>query len=160
MEDNYRDNVVDFAIIYLDMIIDDLENSEFKTYEFTTYIYKQLFNVDINSNGYGLDNSTRQMTNDIGDLKIYNELDSKKENYLSDIKKGDLVFFHTKDFNITSPTTNNHYPGHVGIYIGDKSFIHVYDNKITIDKIDDNWLKCLVASRDIIKDLSKRKTMF
>lgn len=160
MEDNYRNNVVDFAIIYLDKIIDDLENTEFKTYEFTTYIYKQLFNIDINRNGYGLDNSTRQMTNDMGDLKIYNELDSRKENYLSDIKKGDLVFFHTKDFNINTPTTNNHYPGHVGIYVGDKAFLHIDNNKITLDKIEDKWLNCLVASRDIIKDLSKRKTMF
>ena len=142
MENNYRDNVVDFAVIYLDKVIDDLEKNDFKTYEFTNYIYKQLFNTDINSNGYGLDNSTKQMTNDIGDLKIYNELDSNKENYLSDIKKGDLVFFHTKNLNINTPSTNNHYPGHVGIYIEDK------------------WLKCLVASRDIIKDLIKRKTMF
>ena len=160
MENNYRDNVVDFAVVYLDKVIDDLEKNDFKTYEFTNYIYKQLFNTDINSNGYGLDNSTKQMTNDIGDLKIYNELDSRKENYLSDIKKGDLVFFHTKELNASIPTINNHYPGHVGIYIGDKCFIHVLDNKITIDKIEDKWLNCLVASRDIIKDLSKRKTMF
>lgn len=160
MEDNYRDNIVDFATIYLDKTIDDLENTEFKTYEFTTYIYNQLFNTDINKTGYGFDNSTKQMTNNIGDLRIYNELDSKKENYLSDIKKGDLVFFHTKEFNINNPAINNHYPGHVGIYIGDKNFIHANNDKITIDKIEDKWLNCLVASRDIVKELINKKTMF
>ena len=160
MEDNYRENITDFATIYLDKFINDLEINEFKTYEFTTYIYRQLFNIDINETGYGLDNSTKQMTNNIGDLKIYNEFDSKKEKYLSDIKKGDLVFFHTKEPNQNTPSINNHYPGHVGIYIGDKSFIHVLDNKITINKIEDNWLKCLVASRDLIKKLITIKTMF
>lgn len=160
MEDNYRNNIIDLAIIYLDKVIDNLEITEFKTYEFTNYIYKQLFNININNTGYGLDNSTKQMTNNIGDLKIYNELDSNKESYLSDIKKGDLIFFHTKDFNTNTPTTNNHYPGHVGIYIGDKNFIHVLDNKVTINKIENKWLICLVASRDIIKDLIKIKTMF
>ena len=47
MEDNYRNNVVDLAVIYLDRILDDLEEFEFKSYEFTNYIYKQLFNIDI-----------------------------------------------------------------------------------------------------------------
>ena len=32
-----------------------------------------------------------QMTNNIGDLKIYNKNDAKKINYIDDIKKGDLV---------------------------------------------------------------------
>ena len=88
------------------------------------------------------------------DGSIYNPLKD------SDIKKGDLVFFHTKEPNLNTPSINNHYPGHVGIYIGDKSFIHVLDNKITINKIEDNWLKCLVASRDLIKKLITIKTMF
>ena len=50
-------------------------------------------------------------------------------------KKGDLVFFHTKEKGANSPTTNNHYPGHVGIYLGDKNFIHVdpTKEKIVID---------------------------
>lgn len=98
------------------------------------------------------------MTNNIGDLKIYNELDSKKINYIDEIKKGDLVFFHTKDLDTNSPTPNNHYPGHVGIYLSDNNFIHVSPKteKITIDKLDDNWLSTLVASRDIIKDLTNK----
>ena len=91
-------------------------------------------------------------------LNIYNEFDNKKINYIDEIKKGDLVFFHTKDLEANSPTPNNHYPGHVGIYLGDNSFIHLSPNKeiITIDKLDDNWLNTLVASRDIIKELTSK----
>jgi len=157
MENSYRNNIIEFSIIYLNKKIDWYEpnQNEFNPSEFTYYIYKQLFNIDINATGYGLDNSTKQMTNDIGDLKIYNENDSKKENYLEDIKKGDLVFFHTKEHDSNSPTPNNHYPGHVGLYLGNKEFIHVSttDEKVTIDKIENTWLKSLIASRDIIKEI-------
>lgn len=155
MEDSYRNNIIEFSTIYLDKRFDWSDNNEFEPLEFTSYIFKQLFNIDINESGYGLDNSTKQMTNNLGDLKIYNEFDSKKINYIDEIKKGDLVFFHTKDLNINSPTPNNHYPGHVGIYLGDNNFIHVSTNeeKIVIDKLDANWLNTLIASRDIIKGL-------
>lgn len=162
MEDNYRNNVIELALIYLDKTFNDLEDTEFKSNEFTSFIYKQLFNIDIIKFGFGKDFSTKEMTNDIGDLKIYNELDSQKINYLSDIKKGDLVFFHTKDKEANSPATNNHYPGHVGIYLEDGNFIHVspIEEKIAIDKFDEYWLNILVASRDIIKDIINKKTMF
>lgn len=157
MEDNYRNNVVDFSLIYLnkyynenDFVEDELENKDF-----INYIFRQLFDTNINDDGYGFDSSTMQMSNNIGDLKIYNKDDPKKIDYLKEIKKGDLVFFHTKSLNDNSPTPNNNYPGHVGIYLGDNNFIHVSltDDLIKVDKIDDEWLKILVASRDIIKGL-------
>lgn len=155
MEESYRNNIIEFSNIYLNQKFDWIETNqnEFAPSEFTSYVFKQLFNIDINESGYGLDNSTKQMTNDLGDLKIYNENDSKKINYLEDIQKGDLVFFHTETLEANSPTPNNHYPGHVGLYLGNKEFIHVSptEEKITIDKIEDKWLNILVASRDIIK---------
>ena len=158
MEDSYRNNIIEFSAIYLGKRFDWPDNNEFDSTEFTSYIFKQLFDIDINESGYGLDNSTKQMTNDLGDLKIYNEIDSKKINYIDEIRQGDLVFFHTKDLEANSPTPNNHYPGHVGIYLGDNEFIHVSPNeeKITIDKLDDNWLSILVASRDVIKGLANK----
>lgn len=157
MEESYRNNICEFSIIFLDKVFDMFEDNknEFKSSEFTYYIFKQLFNIDINSSGYGLDSSTLQMTNDMGDLKIYNEIDPKKEIYLEDIKNGDLVFFHTQAHDSNSPTPNNYYPGHVGIYLGNKDFIHVSDEdeKVVIDKIEGIWLSKLVASRDIIKEI-------
>lgn len=159
MEDIFRNNIGDFSIIYLNKTLEDIDinQNEFSTLDFTSYIYKQIWDMDINKMGYGLDVSTKQMTNDLGDLKIYNENDPKKINYLEDIKIGDLVFFHTKSLDANSPTPNNCYPGHVGIYLGNKDFIHMSPTfeKIVIDKLEDDWLKLLVASRDIVKEIFK-----
>ena len=149
MEDIYRSNIVEFCMIYLN------RNLEFDGEDFTYYIYKELFNIDIIKDGYGLSNSTKEMTNDMGDLRIYKESDSKKINYLDDIKKGDLVFFHTIDNSEDAPTPNNKYPGLSGIYLGNGEFIHYSSNDdlIVINKLEDDWLKKLVASRDIIKKI-------
>lgn len=159
MEEGYRNNIIDFSLIYLNKDIEGLEYDtlEFGGEEFTQYVFKQLFNIDINESGYGLDNSTKQMTNDIGDLKIYNEDDEQKISYLLDIKRGDLVFFHTKSLEANSPTPSNHYPGHTGIYLGNNEFIHVspIENKVIIERLENSWLNCLVASRDIIKEIIK-----
>lgn len=157
MEESYRNNIIEFSKIYLGKTFEETHQNEFKQQEFTQFIFKQLFNIDLNQTGYGLDNSTKQMTNNIGDLKIYNKNDVKKINYIDDIKKGDLVFFHKQSLEENSPSPANKYPGHVGIYLGDKKFIHVSDEeKITIDKIDEEpWLNILVASRDIIKTITK-----
>lgn len=155
MEDNYRKNIIDFSLIYLNVEFNNNSN-DFTKEEFTWYIFKELFNIDINS-GYGLDNSTKQMTNDIGDLKIYNETDSKKRDYLIDIKPGDLIFFHTKNLDYNLPSPNNYYPGHTGIYLGNNNFIHVSDiqNKIIIESLNEEWIKKLVASRDIVTKIIK-----
>ena len=152
MENNYRNNIIEFSNIYLNKYFN--KETDFNGLNFTNYIYIQLFNLNLEKTGYGLDYSTKQMTNDIGDLKIYNENDPKKTNYLEEIKPGDLVFFHTKSIEHTTPTPNNNYPGHVGIYLGNQKFIHETDEeKITIDIIDESWLNILVASRDIIKEI-------
>lgn len=155
MEDNFRNNVVEFSMIYLEKNLNQSKESEFDSKEFTTYIFKQLFDIDITINGYGLSYSTKQMTNDIGDLKIYNENDKQKIAYLNDIKKGDLLFFHTQSLDETTPSPNNNFPGHVGIYLGNEEFIHATpsEEKITIDKLEGKWFSILVASRDIIKEI-------
>lgn len=157
MEDSYRNNLIEFTTIYLGKSVDwnNSNYDEFTPANFTYFIYKELFNIDINEPGYGLDTSTKQMTNDIGDLKIYNENDPQKINYLMDIKKGDLVFFHTQALTEKTPAPDNRYPGHVGIYLGEQKFIHASptEEKIVIDKLEDIWLNILVASRDIIKSI-------
>jgi len=157
MEDNYRNNVVDFCLIYNGKSIDD--DLDFCLKDFVIYIFRQLFNVDINRYGYGLDNSTILLTNDIGDLKIYNKFDINKSKYIEDIKKGDLVFFHELSLESNSPTFSNYYPGNVGIYLGDKKFIYfdLEKEEIRVDNISDRWLDILVASRDIIKGILEEK---
>lgn len=155
MEQNIRNNIIELATIYLntDTFNEENNDEDLTKPNFTAFLYKELFNLDIEKSGYGLDPSTKQMTNDLGDLKIYQEKDHNKIKYLTDIKPGDLLFFHTKALDDQTPSPNNKYPGHVGIYTANNNFIHLSPNtgKIIIETLTDNHLNTLVASRDIIK---------
>ena len=128
---------------------------EFDCSGFTYYVFNKLFCIDINDGGYGEGDTTKQMTNGIGVLREYEENDLNKKDYIKNIKLGDLVFFHRQSLSDNSPTQNNRYPGHVGIYIGDNRFIHAsFDaKKIVISNLDDYWLSVLVASRDILSGI-------
>lgn len=154
---NFRNNVKDYALTFLDKKYTwgSSGPDEFDSAGFTWYIFKILFNKDINEDGYGLDNTTKQMTNNIGNLKVYIKNDINKERYLKDINIGDLIFFHQKSLTDDKPSLNNEYPGHVGIYIGDNKFIHASSNaeKIVINTLDKYWLDILVASRDVVSGL-------
>lgn len=97
------------------------------------------------------------MTNNLGTIKIYPEADKNKEKYLKDIKPGEILFFHTLKNQDKKPEETNKYPGHVGLYLGNNTFIHAnyQAGKITTNQLDDYWLKKLVASRDLIEYLTK-----
>ena len=139
--DIFRNNIKDYALTFINKKYTWGANgpNEFDSPGFTWYVFKILFNKDINKDGYGIDNTTKQMTNNIGSLKVYIEDDNNKKEYLNDDK----------------PLPNNEYPGHVGIYIGDNKFIHSSSNdeKIVINTLDKYWLKIMVASRDIISGI-------
>ena len=155
--DIFRNNIKDYALTFINKKYTWGANgpNEFDSPGFTWYVFKILFNKDINKDGYGIDNTTNQMTNNIGSLKVYIEDDNNKKEYLNDIKIGDLIFFHQKSLDDDKPLPNNEYPGHVGIYIGDNKFIHSSSNdeKIVINTLDKYWLKIMVASRDIISGI-------
>lgn len=157
LEEFYRKNIVDMTMIQLGKHYawGMKGPDEFDEAGLSFYIFKELFGIDIEKDGYGTNEITKQMTNSIGNLSQYIENDSNKEKYLNDIDIGDLVFFHTKSLDEFQPTTSNQYPGHVGIYIGDKKFIHVsnQDEKVNISELDNEWLKKLVASRDIVSSV-------
>ena len=128
---------------------------EFDEAGLSFYIFKELFQIDIEKDGYGMNEITNQFTSSVGTVKKYIEDDSDKEKYLNDIQSGDLIFFHTKSLDDYQPSTNNQYPGHVGIYLGDKKFIHITVDTgvVVIDELKDGWLDKLVASRDIIANI-------
>lgn len=157
MEEFYRRNVVDMSIILLGKkyALGMFGPDEFDEAGLTFYIFKELFDIDILKDGYGNNEITKQMTNSLGNLSQYIENDSNKEKHLANINVGDLVFFHTKSLNEFQPTTNNQYPGHVGIYVGDNKFIHVSieEEKVILSELDNKWLNKLVASRDIISSV-------
>ena len=157
MLDLYRNNIIELAMTKLDKkyVWGATGDEEFDCSGFTYYIYKELFNIDINETGYGVGDTTKQMTNNIGNLKQFNEDDPNKKKYIQEINIGDLVFFHRQSLDEFSPTPKNRYPGHGGIYLGDNKFIHASGDagKIIISEFDDYWIKVLVASRDIISGI-------
>ncbi len=125
------------------------------------YIYNEICDINVYSNGYGLSTTTKIMTNPYGKLIKYNEKDSNKN--LNIIELGDIVFFHRQSLEDIEPKRTNKYPGHCGIYIGNNSFIHcsTLKGKVDIDNFlqGDYWYNILVASKDIISDeMVLRKT--
>lgn len=157
LENSYRNNIVELASIHLGKkyVWDAFGPDDFDNAGLVTYVFKELFGIDILEQGYGLDNTTKQMTNSMGNLRKYGENDPNKIKYLEDIKIGDLLFFHTQSLEDNQPTPSNRYPGHVGIYMGNKNFIHSdeVEGKIMISTLDEKWLKILVGSRDIVSSL-------
>lgn len=121
---------------------------------FVWYVYNQVMNIDIYQDGYGLSTTTKIMTSSYGVLNMYNEEDLEKDIDL--IKAGDIVFFHRQSMNDNKPSKNNKYPGHCGIYLDNKLFIHCSRPKhsVVINNFDndDYWRRVLVGSKDIISD--------
>lgn len=150
-----RLKIVDYAMEQLNKkyVWDKAGPEEFDCSGLTWFVYKTIANIDINKDGYGIGDTTKQMTNDIGLLRIYKKDDNNKFAYLKDLHLGDLIFFHRQSLEDTAPLSTNRYPGHVGIYIGSNSFIHASSDagKVIISNfVDDSyWLSVMVASRDI-----------
>lgn len=150
-----RLKIVDYAIEQLNKnyVWGKVGPMEFDCSGLTWYVYKMIADIDINKDGYGVGDTTKQMTNNIGLLRLYKEDDSNKFAYLKDLKLGDLVFFHRQSLEDNAPSPTNRYPGHVGIYIGSNSFIHASSDagKVIISNfVDDKyWLGVMVGSRDI-----------
>ena len=82
--DSYRKNIVDYAYTFLDKkyVWDSQGPEEFDCSGLTWYIFKELFNIDINKTGYGIGDTTKQMTSTIGNLKVYKEDDPNKNKYI------------------------------------------------------------------------------
>lgn len=164
MKELYQKNIVELAMTKLNMpyVWGATGPDSFDCAGLTYYIYKELFNIDIEKSGYGAGSTTKQMTNNIGVLKKYKEDDTKKKEYIKELNIGDLLFFHRQSLEDNGPTPNNRYPGHVGIYIGNNMFIHSSsdEEKVIISPLDDYWLKVLVGSRDILSSIIIHKELF
>lgn len=93
------------------------------------------------------------MTSNYGKLTIFKE-NSRKD--LSLVRNGDILFFHRQSLIDNEPKMDNYYPGHCGIYLGNKKFIHASrpKGKVIISDFSDNtyWFDVLVGSKDLISD--------
>ena len=122
------------------------------------YIYNEICNINLYCEGFGLSTTTKIMTCKYGKLKLFEENDINKD--LNLIKNGDIVFFHRQSLKENIPTENNKYPGHCGIYLGDKKFIHASmpKQKVIISDFNKNdyWLKILVGSKNIFNTKNQK----
>ena len=71
MKELYQKNILDFLTLQLNKpyIWGNIGPDSFDCSGLTKYIYKELFNIDIEENGYGIGDTTKQMTSSIGTLK-------------------------------------------------------------------------------------------
>lgn len=118
------------------------------------YIYKEILDINIYENGFGLSTTTKIMTSNYGRLTLFDE-DNLNKNF-SLIKNGDIVLFHRQSLKDTIPKENNKYPGHCGIYLGNNRFIHCSRSKgrVVINDFlkNDYWNRVLVASKNVFDE--------
>ena len=118
------------------------------------YIYKELFDIDIFEDGYGLSTTTKLMTSSYGKIILFDEYSLNKD--LSIVKRGDILFFHRQSKSDNMPKEDNRYPGHCGIYLGNNKFIHFtkFKGLVYISNFEkcEYWKRVLAGSKDIISD--------
>jgi cell wall-associated NlpC family hydrolase len=72
----------------------------------------------------------------------YDQAKAGKEVSLSDLRKGDLLFFSARGLDI----------GHVGIYMGNNQILHTYSKElgVHVEAFDGQWKKRFVTARRIL----------
>lgn len=118
---------------------------------FIWYLYNTILGIDIFEEGYGKSTTGMTMTSKYGKLEIYNE--GLKEINYSLIKPADILFFHRQSLKANEVKEDNYYPGHCGLYLGNKKFIHctIKTNHVSINSFEKEiWVKRLVGTKNII----------
>lgn len=155
-ENELREKIIKLALLQYHKLYEHGMNGpdSFDCAGLVWFIYNEIFDINLYSNGFGLSTTTKIMTSSYGSLRLYNEQEPSKD--LSLIKSGDVLFFHRQSMNDTIPKVDNKYPGHCGIYLGDNYFIHCSRPKgqVIISNFDNNeyWKKVLVANKDILSN--------
>lgn len=160
-EDQIREKIIKLALLQHHKLYEHGQNglNTFDCVGLVWFLYYEILGIDLYNQGYGLSTTTKIMTNNLGEITLYNENDINKD--LSIIKKGDILFFHRQSMDDHIPKYNNKYPGHCGIYLGDNYFIHCSRSKgkVIISNFDNNeyWKNVLVANKNIISDIAVLK---
>ena len=150
-----RENIVTLALKQINKpyIKDTYGTDSFDCAGLAWYVYKQILNINIFENGYGLSTTTKIMTSPIGNLLLMNENDNDKK--IKIMEKGDILLIHRQSLKSNSPSPVNKYPGHCGIYIGNGQFIHATTktNQVSINNIDEKneWNEALIGLKRILK---------
>lgn len=117
-------------------------------------VYRDLFQFSIRKDGYGKSSTTKVMTSSIGDFYDFSDLTKEeKKKKIKQIQAGDILFFHTQSLDEFLPTKENRYPGHLGLYLGNQTFIHAKASagKVMLSKLDEeDYIEILVGYKDLI----------
>ncbi len=130
------------------------EYDSFDCEQLINVIFRDLFDFSIRVNGFGKSSTTKVLTSSVGifyDCKSLTNLE--KIDFISNIKVGDILFFHTQSLNDTMPSYSNRYPGHLALYLGENKFIHAKSSigKVIIESLqEEDYLHILVGYKDLI----------
>lgn len=155
-ENDLRERIIKLALLqwHKPYVHEKQGPDEFDCAGFVWYVYHEVLGIDIFEGGYGLSTTTKIMTNPDGILTYYEEDDMSKD--IDSINKGDILLFHSQSKDEFVPTEFNRYPGHAGIYLGDRKFIQCTNRKgcviITAFDKNPNRLQKLVASKNMFKN--------
>lgn len=117
-------------------------------------VYRDLFQISIRKDGYGKSSTTKVLTSSIGNFYNFSKLNiEEKKKKIFQIQIGDILFFHTQSLDEQSPTKENWYPGHLGLYLGNQTFIHAKSSagKVVISNLnEENYIDILVGYKNLI----------
>lgn len=129
---------------------------------FVNYVFKNFFDVDVLSGGYGKSWTGKIMTSTSGNTSLIDENASLQEkvNFIdTKCKIGDVLLFHRQSNKENITTPDNWYPGHCGIYLGNHKYI---DSRLTtrgyisiVDIENDNYFSNFIGFKDFISPLKK-----
>lgn len=155
-ESNLRMRIMEESLKHLNKVA-QLPNKDYDCFDceqLINVIYRDLFGISIRKDGYGKSSTTKVLTSSIGDFfSCQNLKKNEKLQFISTIKAGDILFFHTQSIDETAPAIENHYPGHIALYLGDYKFIHakVSAGKVIIESFfDEDYLDIFIGYKNLI----------
>lgn len=117
-------------------------------------VFRDLFSFSIRQDGFGKSSTTKVMTSPIGFFYGFRNLTmQEKKIKLAAIHVGDILFFHTQSLQDNTPTKDNYYPGHLGLYLGNNIFIHAKDSskKVILSNLEEeDYLEILIGYKDLL----------
>ena len=144
-------------------IVKDSQNSTFDCASFVSYLYMSELGIDIMHGGIGNSSTGKIMSSDFGESLLIDEsidIKSKIQFIKKHAKVGDVLLFHRQSRNSNEVESDNWFPGHVGIYVGDEKYIdarHRRGNVSLVDMNDDEYMNCFVGFKNFISEKFKEK---
>ncbi len=139
-------------------------NDQLDCATFVCHIFKNFFDKNLLEGGIGGSWTGKIMSSSQGNLMTMDESKTLKEklNFIdTKCKIGDVLFFHRQSKDANSPSPENHYPGHCGIYLGNHQYadarLTTRGNAAIVDIENDAYMQLLVGAKDFIHCFVKQE---